>query len=131
MCIKLGKIFMSISYLRIDNRTLKLLTICVLFIYCSLFFLPNSFLHTLYNRNVNNAKLSEAFDFSTYLCLLPARIDISNYSLCKFSKLTLFKEAGIIYTLSIVLFCLVTSVECITLYLARLSSCYSLAPPTA
>ena len=95
---------MSGSYLRIDARALKLLAICVLFIYCSMFFLPDSFLHKLYHRNVNNSELSEVFDFLTHLFLSPARINISSYSLCKFSKLTLFKEAGIVYTLSILLF---------------------------
>ena len=118
-------------YLKLDNKVIKLLTACVLSIYCCVFFIPNSLSHSWpQNFNENNSVISGEFGVTACLVLLPARLSISSHSLNKISKLALFKESTIISSLSIALFCIIVMQnERPTLYLANISSCYSLAPP--
>ncbi len=118
-------------YLKGGNKVIKLLTACVLSIYCCVFFIPNSLSHSWpQNFNENNSVISGEFGVTACLVSLPARQSISSHSLNKLSKLTLFKEFAIISSLSIVLFCIIVmQIKRLTLYLDKLSSCYSLAPP--
>jgi len=118
-------------YLKIDNKTLKLLTIFILSIYCCVFFIPNSLSHSWpHHFNENNSVISGEFGVTTCLVSLPARLSISSHSLNKLSKLTLFKEFAIVSSLSMTLFCIIVmQIERSILYLTKISSCYSLAPP--
>jgi len=120
-------------YLKIDKKALKLLAICVLSIYYCVFFIPNSLSHSWpHHFNENNSVISGEFSVTTCLVSLPARLSISSHSLNKLSKLTLFKESAIVSSLSMALFCIIVmQIERPTLYLAKISSCYSLAPPVA
>ena len=123
--------YMTGIYFRIDGRVLKSLAIGVLVVYCSMFFLPNSVLQLSSYHPNNSVVISEIFGFSAYLFSSPIRPSISSYSLNKPSKLILFKELAAVYPLSVVLYCIITPIESVTLYLSRASSHYSLAPPIA
>lgn len=118
------------DYLR--RNALKELAICVSIVYCCLFFLPNAILYPqLINRDRGNSVVSKIFNAPEDLFSAPPRIGISGHSLCKFAKLTLFKEASIVSVLSDLFFYRITPSECLTLNLAKIIPCYSLAPPIA
>ena len=110
----------------------KQIAICILIAYSCLFFVPNPALHScLHNYDGSNSVIAKIFNAPECLFSLPPRIGITSHSLCKFTKVIFFKEATIVYALSILFFCLMAPIEYVSFYLTRIVFSYSLAPPTA
>ena len=108
-------------------KRIKLIVICVLFIYCSLFLLANSPLHIyLFHRNNN----PQTYDYSTTLLFsLVESKSGQECPLCKFLSITLFPGIFIIFIVLMAFRCFISVDRYETLYLAKIRFYYALAPP--
>jgi len=108
-------------------KRIKLIAICVLFIYCSLFLLANSPLHIyLFHRNDN----SQTYGYS--LTSFPALVKsegVQECPLCKFLNLTLFPGLASIFIILMAFSYLISLDKYKALYLSKIKYYHALAPP--
>lgn len=108
-------------------RSIKVIAISILFIYCSLFLLANSPLHLyLFHRNGNDSE----FDFSTdpYLSLSKAK-SYQKCPLCEFLSLLLFRGRLCIW-IALIAFCFALIItRYLTVHTPSINYYYALAPP--